>query len=282
MIFVSTACLKGMYIADIITNYANAGIKNIELSGGTKYYKELESDLYKLKKLYNLNYACHAYFPPPVEDFVINLASCNDQIYTKSIKYYENCVEMLKRLEIKTLSIHAGFLVEINSQEIGGKLNKKIIYPKTKSYDRFICAYNHINDICRKEGISLYLENNVLSEENYKAFGECNYLMMTDCCSIMDIKDKLQFNLLLDLAHLNVSSNALKLDYETEVKKLLDIAKWVHLSENNGIVDQHRPFRDNNSKILSMYKKYKKDSINVTLETKGEIKDIIQSINLIR
>lgn len=283
MIYVSTSCVKGEYIKDTIVKYAHAGIKNIELSGGTKYYKELEDDIYKLKKQYGLNYACHAYFPPPIEDFVINLASCNDDIYIKSIKYYEHCIEMLKRLEINTLSIHAGFIVEILPENIGRTLNCQVIYPKEKAYNRFVKAYNHINDLCKENDICLYLENNVLSEQNYKIFGYKNFLMMTDCNSIKDMKDKLKFNLLLDLAHLNVSSNSLGLDFCMQAKELLDMAKWIHLSENDGVIDQHKLFdKKDNSKILSLYKKYKRNDINVTLETKGEIEQIIQCIDLLR
>ena len=162
MIYVSSACVNNKYICETIEQYAKVGIKNIELSGGTRYYKDIEKDLSKLRKKYNLKYVCHAYFPPHEEDIVVNLASCNDDIYRESIEHYVNCLEMLSRLEIEALSFHAGFLVEVVPEEIGKKISNKIIYPKEEAIDRFISAYQYIGDLCKKAGVELYLENNVL------------------------------------------------------------------------------------------------------------------------
>ena len=72
MIYVSTACLKRNRISKVLKEYGKNGIKNIELSGGTEYYNNIEADLKRYKKEYYLKYACHAYFPPSKEDFVVN------------------------------------------------------------------------------------------------------------------------------------------------------------------------------------------------------------------
>lgn len=81
MIYVSSTCVRQHNIADVIRRLAGAGIRNIELSGGTDYYDGIEREIGQLQREYNLRYACHAYFPPPEEPFVVNLASCNDRIY---------------------------------------------------------------------------------------------------------------------------------------------------------------------------------------------------------
>ena len=133
MIYVSSACIKKNRISAIIKQLAEHGVKNIELSGGTDYYDGLINDLETLKNIYHLNYVCHAYFPPPKVPFVVNLASCNDKIYRQSIKHYTQCVEMMKYLQINVLSIHAGFLVEIHTNEIGKKLSGCTIYDEKKS-----------------------------------------------------------------------------------------------------------------------------------------------------
>ena len=180
MIYVSSACVKEKNIANVIEKLAGKGIKNIELSGGTDYYCGIWKDLEELKKQYHLNYACHAYFPPPPVPFVVNLASCNDKIYRQSMEHYIQCIDMLKSVECRVLSIHAGFLVEINTDEIGHKLSSRTVYDEDKAYDRFCTAYEHLAGLCRKNGIKFFLENNVLSAENYEEFGRHNYMMMTD------------------------------------------------------------------------------------------------------
>ena len=280
MIYVSSACLKADKIATIICQLAEHNITNIELSGGTDYYNDIESDLKKLKQQYSLTYACHAYFPPPKGPFVVNLAACNDKIYNQSINHYVQCIEMLKHINCNVLSIHAGFLVEIGTNEIGKKLNSRVIYDEEKAYDRFCTAYEYIAKLCSKNNISFYLENNVLSAENYREFDYHNYMMMTDYESIMKMRRQLDFNLLLDLGHLHVSANTLGLEYERECSLLKEYVKWIHISENDGVFDEHKPLKTC-SKILEEFRKIYYSGLNVTLETVGSVEEIIRSIDII-
>lgn len=280
MIYVSTSCLRKRIISEVICKLAKNGIRNIELSGGTDYYDGIEYDLKELKREYKLQYACHAYFPPPKEPFVVNLASCNDRIYKKSIEHYEKCIEMMSRLDCRTLSVHAGFLVEINESEIGKKLGGSVVYDEKEAYERFCTAFNYIKKLCMANNIKLLLENNVLSAENYQQFDYHNYMMMTDYDSIMKMREMLDFSLLLDLGHLYVSTNTLSLDYSKECSELKEFVKWIHISENNGIFDEHKPLIES-SKILSEFSKLYHSDIDVTLETVGNIEDIVKSVALI-
>lgn len=281
MIYVSSSCVSQSCIAEVIEVLAKNGVCNIELSGGTGYYDDLIHDLRSLKQIYDLNYACHAYFPPPKVPFVVNLASCNDYIYKRSLEHYIQCVEMLKAMDIRILSLHAGFLVEIGTEDIGGRLNKKIIYDEAQAYNRFFSAFDRIRHLCIQNEIRLFLENNVLSADNYAEFGNHNYMMMTDYASIMRMKEALDFDLLLDLGHLYVSANTLKLDYGEECRKLKDHAKWFHISENNGSFDEHKPIKED-SEIFRMFLELYHPGLNVTLETKGNVKEILAGIELVK
>jgi len=86
MIYVSSACSKQNLIGPAIKELADQGYRNIELSGGTRYYKDYESDLLDLKKKYSLNFLIHNYFPPPKEPFILNLASLDTDVYEKKFK----------------------------------------------------------------------------------------------------------------------------------------------------------------------------------------------------
>ena len=61
MIYVSSACVKVRKIKDSVLALAEIGFRNIELSGGTKYYPEIERDLMYLQDKYELNYQVHNY-----------------------------------------------------------------------------------------------------------------------------------------------------------------------------------------------------------------------------
>ena len=99
MIYISTSCIKANTIKESIISIAKEGFKNIELSGGTKYYPSYETDLIELKNKFQLNYLIHNYFPPPKKPFVINLASLNDEIYTTSINHCKNAIRLSRRFE---------------------------------------------------------------------------------------------------------------------------------------------------------------------------------------
>lgn len=280
MVYVSSSCIKKNKIAEVIQLLSQNGITNIELSGGTDHYDEIENDLKMLKQRYQLTYACHAYFPPPKAPFVVNLAACNDEIYRSSIAHYDECIAFLKRIGCSVLSVHAGFLTEIGMDEIGGKLKGITIYDEREAYDRFYYAYEKISKRCREENIKLYLENNVLSLENYEGFGGHNYFMMTDYKSIMRMKELINFNLLLDLGHLHVSTHTLGLDFEKECRRLKEYVRWLHISENAGICDEHKPLQKN-SAIWKQLNQIKHPNIDITLETVGGIEDILKSKELV-
>lgn len=280
MIYVSSSCLKKDIIAEVIELLAENGVKKIELSGGTRYYEGIEKDLCTLKDRYGLIYSCHAYFPPPEKPFVVNLASCNDEIYQRSIEHYNQCIRMLKRIDCRVLSVHAGFMVEVGTDEIGKRLSKKIVYDEGMAYERFCSAYQHISEQCNDSGIELFLENNVLSSDNYNEFEHHNYMMMTDYSSIMKMREQLDFNLLLDLGHLHVSAKTLGLNFQEECSELKEYVSWMHLSENDGIVDEHRPLSEGSEILCGFHRIYTPD-INVTLETVGDIKEILQSMQLV-
>lgn len=280
MIWISSSCIKKKYIYEVIEEYADAGIKNIELSGGTMFYPDIENDLFRLKKKHNLNYACHAYFPPAQEEIVVNLASCNDDIYIKSLRHYRKCIEMMTNLDIHFLSIHAGFYIEVLPHQIGKRITNYIRYDHETSYRRFIDAYEEIDDLCKKNEIELYLENNVLSKENYDVFNGHNEFMLVTSEDAIRMEKDLYYNLLLDLGHLNVSSNVLNREFIAESMLLKDKAKWLHVSNNNGWIDQHQPLV-RESDIFKQLMRLKDYVDNITIEINGTIKDILESMELI-
>jgi len=270
-------------IRESVTTLAEAGFKNIELSGGTKYYPEYESDLLFLREKYKLNYLVHNYFPPPKEPFFLNLASLKDDIYKKSIELCLNAIRLSKKLGIKHYGLHAGLLIDIKPNEAGKNISYSRLSNKAKALNRFREAWNVINGEAGDD-LYLYIENNVLSIKNAKTFSGHNPLLLTDYNGYIELKQYLSFNLLLDIAHLNVSANSLGLDFDEELTKLLPLSNYIHISENDGLYDQNIPF-SKNSLLLRKVQKYNLKDKYITLEVYDEIDRIVTSydevINLI-
>ena len=98
--------------------------------------------------------------------------------------------------------------------------------------------------VAEEKNITLLIENNVLSQNNFEEFKE-NILLMVDERECTEIMNSVTGNvkMLVDVAHLNVSSNSMNFDRISFLKKL---DKWIfayHLSENNGKSDTNEKIR---------------------------------------
>ena len=122
-IFVSSSGIKIKDVEKNIKFLVKNGIKDIELSGGCVFSKNLSKKLIDLKNKHNLEFIIHNYFPPPKKNFVLNLASCNTDHYNKTISFYKKTISLCKKIGFSLL--HAGFLIDIKTSELGNKFEKK-------------------------------------------------------------------------------------------------------------------------------------------------------------
>lgn len=279
-IYVSSSCLKGNVISDIIEELGENQIYNIELSGGTDFYRDIEKDLVRLKEKYGLNYVVHAYFPPPQNHFAVNLASLNPEIHKRTMDHYKRCIELMGRIGSKFLSVHAGFLIEVEAEELGNSLKCNKIYDKNLAIDMFCNSFKEIEIMAHKKGISVYIENNVIDMNNYNNFNQENLLMMTDFSGFIELKKHLKFHLLLDLGHLKVSCHTLGLDFAEECKKFNQYIEWIHISDNNAEEDSHSSVKKGGDISKYLCNKYIRD-IPKTIEVKGTIKEIKNNLQII-
>jgi len=280
MIYMSSSCVKNNKIKDSVLELAKNGFTNIELSGGTNYYAGFENDLLELRDKYNLNYICHNYFPPSQKHFVLNLASLNDEIYEKTYKHIAKTIKLSKKIGATQFGFHAGFYIDVKLHEIGSEILKSGIFDRDKAIERFCLGYNNLTEMANKYDIELYIENNVVSFENYENFENKNVFMLTNFDDFMVLKEKINFHLLLDVAHLFVSANTLKLNFNRELGKLLKYTRYIHLSDNNAVHDQHE-FFEKDSQLLEKLKQFNFSKKVITLETKGNLNEIEKSYNIL-
>ena len=270
MIYISSSCIKGKQISDSIKILCKNGFNNIELSGGTSFNPNLEKELLTIQDKYSLNLQCHNYFPPPKRDFVLNLASLDDDIYNNTYENLLSSIDLSRALGSKRFAFHAGFFVHISTEEIGKKIQKKEIYDKEKSIKRFIEGYKRLQDYAKD--VELYIENNVLSNSTYNAFGG-NVLMLTSFEDYLSLKDSIDFKLLLDVAHLKVSAKSLNLDLNKQLHELMQVTDYFHLSDNDSMEDTNEPI-SYKSEFLKYITKCKKNIY--TIEVYGSNIDLIK------
>ena len=278
--YVSSSCVKHEKIIDSIHELVAAGITSVELSGGTKPYNNLLSDLLRVKNELNVNLLLHNYFPPPKEDFVLNLASSDELIYKKSIDHCKNAIDLSEKIGAKKFGFHAGFFIDIKLNEIGKKLSFSKITDHNRAYDKFCSAFEELNNVAGDD-VKLFIENNVFSASNYESFGGVNPLMLTDVKAYNDLSKRIDFNLLLDVAHLKVSTKTLDLTFEDELNQLFNVSEYIHVSDNDSLHDTNREFKRSSQLFKSLSNlNWKGKTVTAEVyETLDKVKNSVDNIN---
>ena len=239
MLYISTSSIKTNRIGTAVEELIAAGFRNIELSGGTQYYDGWDSEIIQLQQKYKLNLLCHNYFPPPKHDFVLNLASLDDEIYQNSLDHIKKVIDFSHKIQSRKYAFHAGFYMNPKTSHLGKSIPKLVLSDKEKAVQRFFEGYKKISDIAGD--LTLYIENNVLSSTNYANYGT-NPFMLTTFDEYIELQKIAPFQLLLDVAHLKVSCTTLGLDFNTQFRKLAEVTDYIHISENDGLHDQNLGF----------------------------------------
>jgi sugar phosphate isomerase/epimerase len=254
------------------------GIRNIELSGGTNYYEGFEKDLLRLQDKHDINYLVHNYFPPPNEHFVLNLASLDDSIVQKSLDLCQKAINLSRLLGSNKYAVHAGFLIDIPLRNIGSSIPEIPRSNRQAAIERLSLSWQRLQEMSGGTP-ELYIENNVLSSTNYVNFRQENPFLFTNYDGYLELRERIEFKPLIDLAHLRVSSKTLGLDFLDELRKHFLLTNYFHVSENDGNHDQNRPLYENGL-ITQTFREHNFDNTIITLEIYGSISEIVNSASL--
>jgi len=242
MIFISTGGYHQVPAFVAAKQLIMNGFTAIELSGG-KYTSDLLMQLKQLKD--QTSFRIHNYFPPPENPFVLNLASSNDEIAQAGFKHVVNAMQWAIELDSTVYSFHAGFLFDPQPKELGKPIKKYKLQTRQDGLQRFLEQVNLLAEIANKLGVQLLIENNVVSSMNFQSFGEDPLLMTTpeEALLIMNQTPD-NVGLLIDVAHLKVSSHTLGYSPES---MLIECEPWTrayHLSDNDGLQDSNEPINE--------------------------------------
>ncbi len=269
-IYISTGSIKNKSIQQSIDYLSENGIKNIELSGG-----QHDPDIFQKLKSYKnkINFMLHNYFPPPKVPFTLNLATLNDEIFEQSRKHIVNSIRISSKLEIPYFSFHAGFLIDPNPKELGKKITSQKKNDENIATKVFLERVNEFANLGKKEGVKILIENNVINKQNLKTFNG-NPFMMTSIKQTENLVKYLPNNvyILLDLAHLKISSRTLNFSASEFLKKFDSKIKAYHISDNSGDLDTN----DVVTKNSWFWQYLKKDKAYYTFELKTENTNIIK------
>jgi sugar phosphate isomerase/epimerase len=276
MIYISSSCVKTAKIKEAVEKLSTAGFMNIELSGGTRPYPELKKDLLDLKDS-GINFLCHNYFPPPNENFVLNLASLNEDIFQRSMAHVKAALELSAEIGADKFAVHAGFLIDIPLNEVGESISSKMLFDDKLAKARFVNALNTLQTIARSLNIQLYIENNVLSDLNYSNFGKVNPFFVCNMEQAIEIRQLVPgIEILCDVAHLKVSCKTLGLDFREQLDYFLKITDYIHLSDNDGFSDSNREITEE-SELMGLLKEMDLRNKIITFEVYTGLDKVMES-----
>lgn len=240
MIYISSLCSTKKRIADSVLELVQLGFRNIELTGETEFYENLERDLMDLKDRYKLSFLIHNYFPPQPEEFVLNLASKSLDSKKKALNLIKQAVSLSRKFGEDLYSVHPGFRNDLIPQLKDGFFMKED--ERVNSRQDLYQTIDMILDEIIPEGFRIAVEN--LSPKSSTE-------LYSFLCSPEDIEQFLDYyhnrpdvGIVLDFGHLNVASARLNFDKNEVLNNLFfkyrDQIFEIHISENNGQADSHK------------------------------------------
>ena len=260
-IYISTGAFQTAHLPDILALCQQAGLTGLELSSGLPYLENLDEMLRKAHRCAPL--LLHNYFPAPREPFVLNLASDDPDIATKSMALCKQAIQLSAAVGAPFYSVHSGFAVNLDVDMLGkpetqAKLSNAGNAAYEAAYIRFRDRVEALCDIAATAGIRLLLENNVLPQE----LGG-NALLMTRAEEFLRLFDDLKhtnLGVLVDVGHTYVSARTLGYDPGEFIRTLAPHIEAFHVSENDGLRDANQPVRED-SWFLPYLKSFPKAAI---------------------
>jgi len=242
--YISTLCFSGIPISKIV-KMAKLNDFKIEFSSGLPYNK---SNIEFFDKFNVSSKLIHNYFPAPKNPFVINLASSNKKIRDLSINHCLKNIELSAKNNLNFYAAHAGFCVDPLPDNLGRFIQIKKPFNRAAHIDIFLNSLNQLINFAESLKVNFYIENNVVSKLNYTNNGNTNSFICCDSDEINYVFSQIKseyFGLLLDTAHLKVSSSTLSLDMYDEVNKIIPTIRAIHHSDNDGLIDSNHPLDSN-------------------------------------
>ena len=240
-LYLSTSCFPRMRIADAARKCAEAGCLRVEISAphGFQSVAGIAADLECLRGdgyAFNL----HNYAPPPPEDFVLDLASAASDTQALTQAHLDRVLALCAEIPMPVFGIHAGYLFAAQPGSDGrfrfddsGANAAAALRRATEA----VCA---VAPRFSGTGTRLAIENLFPGPDRQTSLA-CTF----DEIAAFMAEVPETVGVLLDLGHLNVSANLLGFDRDRFLDRYLKAFAArlfeIHLSENDGTADQHRP-----------------------------------------
>ena len=137
-VFVSTTAFKTKNLKSILELCVKNDICNLELGSNVDYADDNIDVIHRYRKDFNIKFLVHNYFPRPKHDFVLNLASDENEVAYRSIEHCKSTVQLAAALGSPFYSVHAGFLFSAAPKDLGQNQTRLRRIPHDVAYSNFV------------------------------------------------------------------------------------------------------------------------------------------------
>ena len=185
-------------------------------------------------------YLVHNYFPPPSQPFAFNLASPSAETVAASLSLAKRAIDLSVELGASVYSFHAGFIQDPIGRDDHGFLFPAVTAEeRARASGRFLTNVKALCEHATARGVGLLVENNVCAESNK------DKLLLQTPEEFSQLFDAVgggdDVGILLDTGHLHVSARTYGFDPADFTARHGHRVKGVHLHDNDGRYDEHRP-----------------------------------------
>ncbi|TKS60315.1 MAG: hypothetical protein EWM72_01457 [Nitrospira sp.] len=241
--YVSSGAFKTKSITEVVSCCLRYGFTHVECGSGMAWAPDLLAPIRQTAS-HQISYLVHNYFPPHENPFVLNLATNDELILTRSLQHCRVAIDLSAELGAPFFSVHAGFAFKANPEQLGGDLTGTTLFPLEKAHEIFVESLKTLCQYAMHKCVKLVVENNVIARFNLISGKNRLGLCATAEDILRTYADVGSSNLgfLVDVGHLKVTAEALGFDMHKFLDTVGPYIVAFHLSDNDGLSDQNLPF----------------------------------------
>ena len=240
--YLSTGAFPVRNLEPILERAHALGIRQLEVSSDVAHHPDPLGVLQRWAA--HFDFLVHNYFPAPARPFVLNLASVDPTLIEASRRHCIRAMGIAAALGAPFYSVHAGFAANPSVKHLGASWSELAIVPRARAVEVFRHSLDLLLSEAERLGLRLLIENNVVVRRNAPD-GRNAMLLCAEPDEMIALAEAYRgapFAYLIDVGHLAVSAHSLGFSAQAALEAILPWVEALHLSDNDGLVDDNRPF----------------------------------------
>lgn len=240
-LFVSTTFAPdGSDLETVLEACASHGIGRVELGSNHRHVPDPKTVL----KRFGLEYLMHNYFPVPRDDFVLNIASLDDGIRTRSIAHMMDAITLCAETGAGLYTFHPGFVTDPkganrDSSNYDFQFDSQDLARSDygESFSRMLDSIDSIADHAARKGVAIAVETEGSVRHNTHLLLQRpeEFVRFFTCPGTKGV------GISLNLGHVLLAANAFRFSIDAFVDLIADRLVAMEMSHNSGMEDEHKP-----------------------------------------